>query len=480
VCVAPNPTSKCPTNIGRVASGKYTSATGGAAQGINNVSGVRLQCTYSSITNPFDQQAISAFTGTGASDLTTIQKAWCDAKNYANLKSGPCVGFYTNTTHDYDLQQVIRIQLENPTGQWANNSEYFQIVMQVASGQSSVGSSVGGKQAAQAMIINYCAVQNPNGWADNDSVRTIINSWALQNSLDIGDDCRHTAESIILDFCTRNSGSSHCDCFNANKFGTNIFTACQGNTTGACTDINNLASSFAVAPAIFAPQIATLKSYITPNCAVGACVSAATSATSVYLPPSPLTQLRCDSSISLCLQSVKVGGSVAPGATINQNCSTTIGIGGTVPRDPSAPPPSNQGFQNIQAVQANANAPGGGTLAAVTSPGASSTQVATTGTPGGGLSQTVTSNTPVGIGSTGGPVSYTSPAPVTAPATVQQTTTAVSADNTKAALAVGGGILSISFSFLFLIFIIVIAMLIFGGKGKPVAPPVIPLAAYGL
>lgn len=472
VCAEPNPTSKCPTNIGRVASGKYTSASGGAAQGINNVSGVRLQCTYSTVTNPFDQQAINAFTGPGASDLTTIKSAWCDAKNYADMTSGPCVGFYTSRG-DYDLQQVIRIQSENPTGGWVNNSQYLAIVQQVATG----GSTDVGKQTAQNMIGNYCLVQNPNGWADNDTIRAIINSWALQNAGNIGNDCRLLAAGIVRQFCQSNPGSSHCDCFNATNFGTNIFNACQGNTTGACTDINNLARSFAVAPAIFAPQIATLKSYITPNCAVGACVSAATSATSTYLPPSPLTQLRCDSSISLCLQSVKVGGSLAPGATINQNCSTTIGIGGTVPQDPSASPPSNQGFQNVQAVQANANAPGGGTLAAVSSPGESSTQVATTGTPDGGLSQTVTSNTPVGIGSTGGPVSYTSPAPPPPPPTMPAAPT----DNTqKYALAAGGGFLGLSFSCMCCIIIIVLAMLIFGGGNKPAAPPVIPLAAYGL
>ena len=209
-------------------------------------------------------------------------------------------------------------------------------------------------------------------------------------------------------------------------------------------------------------------------------MSAATSATSAYLPPTTLTALACKSDIQLCLQSVKVGGSVAPGATINQNCSTTIGIGGTVPRDPSAPPPSNQGFQNVQAVQANANAPGGGTLAAVSSPGGSSTQVGTTGTPGGGLSQTITSNTPVGIGSTGGPVSYTSPAPVTPTSNTVTTTATFTPDNTKYALAAGGGLLGLSSSCLFFIFIIVIIMMIFGGKGKTAAPPVIPLAAYGL
>jgi hypothetical protein len=474
VCAEPNPASKCPTNIGRVASGKYTSATGGAAQGIDNVSGVRLQCTYSTVTNPFDQQATSAFTGPGASDLATIKDAWCSPKTYADMANGPCVGFYTSRG-DYDLQQVIRIQSENPTGGWVNNSQYLAIVQQVATG----GTTNVAKQSAQGMIAAYCMTQNPSGWADNTTIRAIINSWALQNAANIGNDCQLLATGIVSQFCRTNptSSSSHCDCYNATQFGTNIFTACQGNTTGACTDINNLAKSFAVAPPLFAPQIATLKSYITPNCAVGACVSAATSATSTYLPPSPLTQLRCDSSISLCLQSVKVGGSVAPGATINQNCSTTIGIGGTVPS--ANAPSTNQGFQNAQAVQANANAPGGGTLAVVSSPGASSTQVATTGTPGGGLQQTVTSNTPVGIGSSGGPVSYTSPAPATAP-TPASVSVPIDDTQRRYVLAAGGGLLGLLCSCLFIVFCFIIGIMIFGGGNKPAAPRVVPLTAYGL
>ena len=476
-CVAPNPQSKCPANIGGVASGKYTSPSGGAAQGISGDQ-VRLQCFYSSIINPFDPVAINAFNGPGATPVGTIQKAWCDAKNYAGLKaSGDCATLYRNITHDYDLQQVIRIQNENPNGEWINNSEYLGIVQQVATGTSATaGSSSLGKQTAQGMIANYCLVQNPNGWADNDVMRALINSWALQNAANITDDCQLVAVGIVSHFCQANPRSSHCDCYNATQFGTNIFNACQGNTSNACTDINRLAASFAVAPAIFAPQIESLKSYITPNCAVGACVSAATSAVSPYLPPNTLSVLACKSDIQLCLQSVKVGGSVAPGATINQNCSTTIGIGGTVPSGSG----SNRGLQDVQAVQANANAPGGGTLAAVSSPGGSSTQVGTTGTPGGGLSQTITSNTPVGIGSTGGPVSYTSPAPVTPTSNTVTTTATFTPDNTKYALAAGGGLLGLSSSCLFFIFIIVIIMMIFGGKGKTAAPPVIPLAAYGL
>jgi hypothetical protein len=432
---------------------------------------IRLQCAYSSITNPFDTRAIDTFKGPGTTDLATIQRAWCDAKNYAGLKNnGDCRTFYTNS-QDYDFQLVSRIQKENPNGEWANNSDYLQIVTQIAAGQYSAGSSVGGKDLARNMVAVYCNTQNPQ-WPDNDSIRVIINMWALQNSLDISSDSSALAASIIAAYCIKNPGSSHCDCYNATQFGRNIFDACKGNTTSACTDINVISQSFDTAAPIFAPQITALKRYITPNCAVGACVSAATSATSSYLPPSKLTELRCDSTITVCLQNVKVGGDLK--AAINQSCATNLNIGGPVPSTPS----TNQGFQNAQAVQAGANAPGGGTLAVVSSPGASSTNVTTTGTPGGGINQNITSNTPVGIGSTGGPVSYISPAPAPTPTPAP---VSIPLDDTqkKYALAAGGGLLGLSFSFLFLIFIIVIAMLIFGGKSKP-APSVVPLAAYGL
>jgi hypothetical protein len=471
VCAEPNPKSKCPTNIGIVASGKYTSANGGAAYGINDVGGVRLQCTYSAITNPFDPQAISAFTGDGASDLVTIQKTWCDAKNFAGLKaSGDCRTLYQTKTGDYDLQQIIRIQIENPNGEWLNNSEYLGIVQQVATQRTGAGI-----QAAQNMIFNYCMVQNPNGWADNDTMRALVNSWALQNAGNIGDDCKIVATGIIRQFCQTNPRSLHCDCFNATNFGTNIFNACQGNTSNACTDINRLAAAFSEAPDIFKPQVEAIKSYITPNCAVGACVSAAMNLSSPYLPPTTFDKLKCESNIQVCLQSVEVGGSIAPGANINQSCKKIITaagvtVGDTVPSD-------NRGLTNIQTVNANANAPGGGTLAAVISPSGSTTNTSTTGTPGGGLLQTITSNTPVGIGSTGGPVSYTSPAPAPAPAIPISFQTATTEQ--KAALAAGGGLLGLSSSCLCFICIIVIVMLIFGGKG-PAAPKPLPLAAFGL
>jgi hypothetical protein len=432
---------------------------------------IRLQCAYSSITNPFETRAIDTFKGPGTTDLTTIQKAWCDAKNYAGLKnSGDCRTFYTNR-QDYDFQLVSRIQIENPNGEWATNPDYLQIVTQVAAGRYSAGSSVGGRDLARGMINNYCMLQNPRWADDNVNIRTTIKMWALQDSLDIDNATRLLAESVIEGYCVTNPTSPNCDCYNARQFGTNIFDACRGKTTTACTDINKIAEEFDAAAPIFAPQIRALKNYITVRCAVGACVNSLVP-TSAYLPPSTLKELKCESNIQVCLQNVKIGGDLR--AAINQSCATTINIGGPVPADPT--PSTNMGLESSQVVNANANAPGGGTLAAVSSPGVSSTQVTTTGTPGGGINQNITSNTPVGIASSGGPVSYTSPAPAPTPKPMS-----IPLDDTQKKYALAtGGFLGLSFSCVCCIIIIVLAMLIFGGGNKPAAPRVVPLSAYGL
>lgn len=485
---SPNPKpSLCP-QIGNLTKAQWVDDNNqtGFATGEGGIgSRIRLQCVYSGITNPFDQQVLNTFTGTGATPLTGVgqlQNQYCDTKMYNDVKTGPCSTFYTSVTKDYDYQQVKRINEENPNGAWISNSEYLQIVQQVATGTAIVASSLG-KQYAQNMIANYCLVQNPTGWADNDTIRAIINSWALQNAANIGDDCQLLASGIVSHFCQTNPTSSHCDCYNATQFGTNIFNACQGKTIGACTDINKLAASMAQAPSIFSAQIATLKSYITPNCAVGACVSAATSTVSTYLVPSPLTQLACKSDISLCLESVKVGGSLLPGATINQNCSQTIGLPGNVPSQPS----SNQGFQNAQAVQANANAPGGGTTAAVLSPSGSSTTVSTTGTPSGGLSQTITSNQPTTAVSSGPAPVTQGPAvqgpaaqgPASSPASTSTQNIQIT-DQQKAAAAGIAGISSFLSFFCFIGFCILIVVLLSRGDSKPAKPMAVPLSAVGI
>jgi hypothetical protein len=64
-----------------------------------------------------------------------------------------------------DYQMVLRINEENPNGEWATNSQLLQIVQQVAAGIQVSGvtsTSSQGQSLAQNMITNYCLVQKPS------------------------------------------------------------------------------------------------------------------------------------------------------------------------------------------------------------------------------------------------------------------------------------------------------------------------------
>ena len=485
-------TSLCPA-IGTLASAKwvddgnktgFTTGEGGIG------SRIRLQCVYSTITNPFDQRVLNTFTGTGATSIDALggpQNQACDSLPYSQLVTNSnCQGFYNTKTQNYDYQLVFRINEENPNGEWATNPQLLQIVQQVAMGIQASGvtsTSSQGQSLAQSMITNYCIVQKPSDWVGNDTLRALINNWVLNptgnpqfNSI------QQSAQDIVTHYCSSVSPTSpHCDCYNAVQFGTNIFNACQGNTTTTCSDINRLAASLAQAPAIFAPQIATLKSYITPKCAVGQCVSAATGGNTTYLAPTVLAEITCQSDINLCLESVKIGGSLQPGATINQNCTQTIGLPGNVPQQPTpttpTTPPTNQGFQNAQAVQVNASSPTGGTTAVVNSQAGGSTNVQTTSSPTGTLQQQVTASAPVTTASTGGPVSVTfSPAPIPVSSPVSSPSPVaspapVALSQQQYEIAAGGGFIGLSSSFLSFACVCIIILVLMSRRSGPAAAP---------
>jgi hypothetical protein len=262
-------------------------------------------------------------------------------------------------------------------------------------------------------------------------------------------------------------------------------------------------ASFNEAPSYFMHQIKALQLYITPNCAVGACVDSTTNTNSKFLAPDTFKNMICQSNIQLCLASTKVAGSVMPGAVINQSCQTSIGLPGSVPTSagpsvscstpsantpastPASAPAPNRGFSNEQVVVTNANAPSPspGTFspatnfAVVASPSGSSTTVTSTGTPGGGIQQTIQSNAPVSLQSSGpAPVTYIM-APVPAPRAPVPSPSApvpapTPANNNN--LIAGGSLLGISFSFMFFILGLLVLFMVFGGKGKGKRPISVP------
>ena len=142
---------------------------------------IRLQCIYTDITNPFSQEALNTFTGIGATRIDVIggpQNKACDLLKYSQLISDSnCPAFYNTKTANYDYQLVFRINEEHSDGSWATDSQLLQVVQQVAMGIQTSGvtsTSSQGQSLAQSMITNYCIVQNPTGWADNDTCQPAL------------------------------------------------------------------------------------------------------------------------------------------------------------------------------------------------------------------------------------------------------------------------------------------------------------------
>ena len=175
ICVSPSAMSACPA-IGTLTSAQYYGPNNQPASGgAQNPSGIAtLQCTYSSITNPFETVTITSFL---PPTIRSMQQQYCDGQNYHDMTLGPCANFYTNNG-DFDYQQVLRINEEYPNGTWATISPLVAVVRRIATGTGTVSTALG-QNLAQNMITTYCLVNNPNGWADNTAIRQIINQWAL-------------------------------------------------------------------------------------------------------------------------------------------------------------------------------------------------------------------------------------------------------------------------------------------------------------
>ena len=175
ICVSPSAMSACPA-IGTLTSAQYYGPNNQPASGgVQNPSGIAtLQCTYSSITNPFETVTITSFL---PPTIRSMQQQYCDGQNYHDMTLGPCANFYTNNG-DFDYQQVLRINEEYPNGTWATIPPLVAVVRRIATGTGSVSTALG-QNLAQNMITTYCLVNNPNGWADNTAIRQIINQWAL-------------------------------------------------------------------------------------------------------------------------------------------------------------------------------------------------------------------------------------------------------------------------------------------------------------
>ena len=140
ICVSPSAMSACPA-IGTLTSAQYYGPNNQPASGgAQNPSGIAtLQCTYSSITNPFETVTITSFL---PPTIRSMQQQYCDGQNYHDMTLGPCANFYTNNG-DFDYQQVLRINEEYPNGTWATIPPLVAVVRRIATGTGSVSTALG-------------------------------------------------------------------------------------------------------------------------------------------------------------------------------------------------------------------------------------------------------------------------------------------------------------------------------------------------
>ena len=465
ICVDPNPASLCPTSIGSVTSGQWVGPTGGI---VNRSNDPKLQCTYSQITNPFDATTTAAFNGgpTTLGGIGGVQNQWCDIQPYSAMMNGAqpgpgsCKNFYS-TQNQLAFQQLLRINRENPppANAWASDPALFNIVQTFAEGSDVTVSS-----NALSMIVSYCVVTNPS-WPDNDAVRTMINGWSVgvnSNGQLVGQLATHAAQLIGsgtpggAGYCDATPDSPHCDCVTAVKLG---YNGCSGNTTTACTDFNNMRATFTAAKtnSLFVAQITALEqNSMQPQCVCHACTESHQNIASTYLAPTTSAAYQpCCLNVVACFSSIKVGGSLMPGTSIDASCNSSVSTSSA-----ACPPPLQFAGNTVPNPAAASNALSGnnigqqvgGSTVIQTSPTGTNLGVTTTGTPNGAVTTV-----------TGGP----GPSP---------------SDNTqtKYALAAGGGFLGLSFSFACFIIICMFIIVIFMTSQKPGPPPVVPLSVYGL
>jgi hypothetical protein len=281
-----------------------------------------------------------------------------------------------------------------------------------------------------------------------------------------------TAATLVSAYCQGvGKSKDRCSCFNATIKG---FSGCATDTvTKGCTDMYDLNKSLAAAPPEFKGLIDSLKTQLKPICVEGSCKTAATNPAGPILRTADSMTITCTDNINLCFQSIRAGGSIAPGAHISQECSVALNVNGS--NMPNSPAPKSP-----------APAPGGLTLT-----GGVSTQTQFAGTPG---QKTTNAYTPASITASPAPVgkgpsplpptpvgkgpSPSPPSPVgkgPAPSGSSPSTT----QNYTVAAAAGGGLLGLSSSFVFCFFIIIIALFMFSRRSQPVyrSPPT---SSYGL
>lgn len=301
---------------------------------------VKIKCDYGGTpteTVLFGSTLSDYFDGNDTTDpIKTLRGDFCATKGFVNLQNHTNCQNYYRSNNNLNARYIELIKAEKPTT-WPDDQAMREVVLSVSLGvDPATNAQTPDAQVASTMISKYCLVDNPSGWAQNANMRTFINQLYDSDAATARTNpyLRSLASSIVNTYCgdASNQMKTECGCYNAQ---TKLFAGCVGHASiPGCAEIDAINTKLDAAPPAFASIIATLRSPagIKPTCVSAACVEARENPGGAYLRTTDAQTMDCSDKITLCMQSITAGGSISPGATINQSCSTTLNIqGNTVP-----------------------------------------------------------------------------------------------------------------------------------------------------
>ena len=296
-------------------------------------SGQNVVCKYSAITptdgtNLFNDSKMAVLTDGGGQ----ARSDFCAPQTFATLfAGGNCPNYYSGK-NTLNAEYIVRILREKPST-WPDDQQMIDTVLTISLGVYSNGQPTPDAQSAINMIQTYCLQTNPS-WVTNTSMRTFINSLFTnqQGNSRTNANLQAMASTLVNAHCgTAPSSDPACGCFNAVNL---QFDGCktQGGVAG-CAEFAHLYTAFSQAPSQFAGIVAHLEQpqFMKPQCVSGACATANQNPGGAVLRVADTASFNCQDNETVCLESLSVGGSIAPGATINQQCSTSFNVAsGTV------------------------------------------------------------------------------------------------------------------------------------------------------
>jgi hypothetical protein len=267
-----------------------------------------------------------------------MQMLYCDAQTFSTLYNTNSTSHaYYNGKGNLNAQYLVRILREKPNT-WPDDADMRTCILNIALGTLSNGTPAADASSAITMIQTYCLITNPQ-WPTNVNMRTFINSLFTNQAGNNKTNANLQAMASTVGgtgtggYCANatNQTKDACGCYNAVRL---QYDGCKTQSgTKGCAEFAHLNTAFRAAAPQFAPIIAHMETaqFLKPQCISQACATANQNPSGDVLRTADTASFTCIDTEVICLQSLSVGGSVAPGATINQNCSTSFNVaGGTV------------------------------------------------------------------------------------------------------------------------------------------------------